>query len=58
MSTVIEVITPFDQTQAIVVLMAVALFYATFSGFYGVVTTDVVQFLLPWVVCSPSPVLR
>ena len=46
MSTVIEVLTPFDQTQAIVVLMAVALFYATFSGFYGVVTTDVVQFFI------------
>ena len=46
MSTVIEVLTPFDKTQAIVVLMAVALFYATFSGFYGVVATDVVQFFI------------
>ena len=46
MSTVIEVLTPFDQLQAILVLMAVALFYATFSGFYGVVTTDVVQFFI------------
>ena len=46
MSTVIEVLTPFDQTQAIVVLMAVALFYATFSGFYGVVATDVAQFFI------------
>ena len=46
MSTVIDVLTPFDQTQAIIVLMAVALFYATFSGFYGVVATDVVQFFI------------
>lgn len=46
MSTVIEVLTPFDQKQAIVALMAVALFYATCSGFYGVVTTDVVQFFI------------
>ncbi len=46
MSTVVEVLTPFDKMEAIVVLMAVALFYATCSGFYGVVTTDVVQFFI------------
>jgi SSS family solute:Na+ symporter len=47
MSTVLEVLIPeIDQTQAIVALMVVALFYATFSGFYGVVATDVVQFFI------------
>ena len=47
MSTVLEVLIPeINQTQAILGLMVVALFYATFSGFYGVVTTDVVQFFI------------
>jgi SSS family solute:Na+ symporter len=46
MSTVIEVLTPFDQTEAILICMGVALFYAIFSGFYGVVATDVVQFFI------------
>lgn len=47
MSTVLEVLIPeIDQTQAIIALMVVALFYATFSGFYGVVATDVVQFFI------------
>ncbi len=46
MATVVEVLTPFDKTQAVAVLMVVALIYAIFSGFYGVVATDVVQFFI------------
>ena len=47
MSTVIVVLIPeINQTMAIIGLMMVALFYATFSGFYGVVATDVVQFFI------------
>ncbi len=46
MSKVITILTPFDQWGAIMVCVAIALFYATFSGFYGVVVTDVVQFFI------------
>lgn len=46
MSKVITVLTPFNEWEAILVCMLVALFYATFSGFYGVVATDVVQFFI------------
>ncbi|MEO0413389.1 MAG: sodium:solute symporter family protein [Verrucomicrobiota bacterium] len=46
MKTVITVLTPFNDIQALTVLMLVALFYAIFSGFYGVVVTDVVQFFI------------
>lgn len=46
MKTVITVLTPFNEIQAVTVLMLVALFYAILSGFYGVVVTDVVQFFI------------
>lgn len=46
MSSVITVMTGLDATVAISICIVVALVYATFSGFYGVVVTDFLQFFL------------
>jgi len=46
MSTIITTMTPLNKWWAIGACMFVALIYATFSGFYGVVITDVVQFFI------------
>lgn len=47
MSTVISVLIPgVDKEQAVILCMVIATFYAVFSGFYGVVATDVVQFFV------------
>ena len=46
MSNIITIMTPLNKVWAIGTCMAVALIYTTFSGFYGVVITDVVQFFI------------
>jgi len=46
MSSIIATMTPFDRWTAIAVCVSVALTYAVFSGFYGVVVTDFVQFFI------------
>jgi len=46
MSTIITTMTPLNKWWAIGTCMVVALIYATCSGFYGVVITDVVQFFI------------
>ena len=46
MSTIIETMTNIPQWWAIGACMLVAMVYATFSGFYGVVITDFVQFFI------------
>jgi Na+/proline symporter len=46
MSSIITTMTPLNKWWAIGTCMFVALVYATFSGFYGVVITDVVQFFI------------
>jgi len=46
MSTIITTMTPLNKWWAIGTCMFVALIYATCSGFYGVVITDVVQFFI------------
>ena len=46
MGTIITTMTPLNKWWAIGTCMVVALIYATCSGFYGVVITDVVQFFI------------
>lgn len=46
MTSVITTMTGLDPVVSIAFLIVVALVYATFSGFYGVVVTDFVQFFL------------
>jgi solute:Na+ symporter, SSS family len=46
MSNIITIMTPLNKVWAIGICMVVALIYTTFSGFYGVVITDVVQFFI------------
>jgi Na+/proline symporter len=46
MSNIITVMTPLNKVWAMGVCIFIALFYTTFSGFYGVVVTDVVQFFI------------
>ncbi len=46
MSSIITTMTSMDKWWAIGVCMIVALIYSTFSGFYGVVVTDLVQFFI------------
>jgi Na+/proline symporter len=46
MSSIITTLTDVNKWMAIGILVAVALTYATFSGFYGVVVTDFVQFFI------------
>ena len=46
MSTVVTTMTGLPKVTAIAVCITVALTYATFSGFYGVVVTDFVQFFI------------
>ena len=46
MTTIITTLTNIPVWWAIGVCMAVALVYSTFSGFYGVVVTDLVQFFI------------
>ena len=46
MSSIITTLTPFDKWTAIIACVTVALTYATFSGFYGVVVTDFIQFFI------------
>jgi len=46
MSSIITTMTPLNKWWAIGACMLVALIYTTFSGFYGVVVTDVVQFFI------------
>jgi Na+/proline symporter len=46
MSNIITIMTPLNKVWAIGTCMVVALIYTTFSGFYGVVITDVVQFFI------------
>lgn len=46
MSSVVTVMTPFNEVWAIVLCVGVALVYATLSGFYGVTMTDFVQFFV------------
>lgn len=46
MSTVISTLTGLPKVPAIAACVIVALMYATFSGFYGVVITDFVQFFI------------
>ena len=46
MSSIITTMTDIDEWLAIGICTSVALVYATFSGFYGVVVTDCVQFFI------------
>jgi Na+/proline symporter len=46
MSNIITIMTPLNKVWAVGTCMVVALIYTTFSGFYGVVITDVVQFFI------------
>ncbi len=46
MSSIIMAMTDIDKWLAIGICTSVALAYATFSGFYGVVVTDCVQFFI------------
>ena len=46
MSSIITTVTDIPRWWAIGICMLVALVYATFSGFYGVVVTDFVQFFI------------
>ncbi len=46
MTTIITTMTDINVWWALGVCMSVALIYATFSGFYGVVVTDCVQFFI------------
>ena len=46
MSSIITAMTSIDKWLAIGICTSVALAYATFSGFYGVVVTDCVQFFI------------
>jgi Na+/proline symporter len=46
MSSIVTTMTNIDEWLAIGVCTSVALVYATFSGFYGVVVTDCVQFFI------------
>ncbi len=46
MTTIITTMTGINVWLAIGVCMSVALVYATFSGFYGVVVTDCIQFFI------------
>lgn len=46
MSSVITIMTGLDPVMAIGICVVVAVAYATFSGFYGVVVTDFLQFFL------------
>jgi len=46
MSSIITTVTDIPKWWAIGICMLVALVYATFSGFYGVVVTDFVQFFI------------
>lgn len=46
MTTIITTMTNINVWWAIGICMCVALFYSTFSGFYGVVVTDCVQFFI------------
>lgn len=46
MSNIITIMTPLNKFWAIGTCVVVALIYTTFSGFYGVVITDVVQFFI------------
>jgi len=46
MSSIVTTMTDIDEWLAIGICTSVALVYATFSGFYGVVVTDCVQFFI------------
>ena len=46
MSSIVTTMTNIDEWVAIGICTSVALVYATFSGFYGVVVTDCVQFFI------------
>lgn len=46
MSSIVTTMTNMDEWLAIGICTSVALVYATFSGFYGVVVTDCVQFFI------------
>jgi len=46
MTTIITTMTDINVWWAVGVCMSVALVYATFSGFYGVVVTDCIQFFI------------
>ena len=46
MSSIIATMTDIDEWVAVGICTSVALVYATFSGFYGVVVTDCVQFFI------------
>ena len=46
MTTIITTLTGLNEEMAIGVCIAVALTYATAAGFYGVVVTDVIQFVI------------
>ena len=46
MSNIITIMTPLNKVWAVGTCIVVALIYTTFSGFYGVVITDVVQFFI------------
>ena len=46
MSNIITVMTPLNKVWAVGTCIVVALIYTVFSGFYGVVITDVVQFFI------------
>jgi len=46
MSNIITIMTPLNKVWAVGTCIVVALIYTMFSGFYGVVITDVVQFFI------------
>jgi Na+/proline symporter len=46
MSNIITIMTPLNKVWAVGTCIVVALIYTVFSGFYGVVITDVVQFFI------------
>ena len=49
MSSVLKAILPIDTATAIAVSAAIAIFYSVASGFWGVVVTDLVQFVMAMV---------
>lgn len=49
MSSILEVTLVFPKWQAIIVSLTVAVFYSVLSGFWGVVATDFLQFIIAMV---------
>ena len=49
MASIMEVTFAFPKWQAIVVSLIIAVFYSVLSGFWGVVATDFLQFIIAMV---------